>query len=383
MAPNEKNSALSDDHRFPCTACGADMRFDPERGDLVCTHCGAHETIETGGAMPPREMDFDAARAPGHLHHGDLFQLALEGAPETAPVTEEVRTTTCPNCGARLTLDDTVHATECPYCATPVVTDTGAHRQIKPQGVLPFAMSEERAHQAMNDWLGQLWFAPNALKQYARKGRKLNGIYMPYWTFDAQTETEYSGERGTDYYTTVQVNGKTQRRRRTKWRRVRGQVARFFDDVLVVASSALPVKYVSGLAPWDLAALEPYIPDYLAGYRAESYTVSLDGGFSHARDQMERVITRDIKFDIGGDRQRIHQMTPRYGDITYKHILLPVWTAAYKFRGKSYRFVVNGRTGQVQGERPYSAVKIAFAVILGLIVAAVVGYFVAMNQQGY
>jgi hypothetical protein len=95
---------------------------------------------------------------------------------------------------------------------------------------------------------------------------------------------------------------------------------------------------------------------------------------------MDRVIERDVKFDIGGDRQRIHRLDTTVQDVTFKHILLPVWLAAYKYRGKTYRFVVNGATGRVQGERPYSAWKITFAVIVGLILAAAIGYGVAMNQ---
>jgi len=87
-----------------------------------------------------------------------------------------------------------------------------------------------------------------------------------------------------------------------------------------------------------------------------------------------------VKFDIGGDRQRVHDIDTDVRDITFKHVLLPIWMAAYKYRGNSYRFVVNGRTGRVQGERPWSAWKIAFAVVLGLIVAAGVGYFIAINQ---
>jgi hypothetical protein len=118
----------------------------------------------------------------------------------------------------------------------------------------------------------------------------------------------------------------------------------------------------------------------LAGFRAEGYGVQLEDGFSEARQIMDRQIARDIRFDIGGDRQRIHSVGTDVDDVTFKHILLPVWLAAYKFRGKTYRFVVNGRTGRVQGERPWSAWKIAMAVILGLIVAAGVGYVVAMNQ---
>ncbi|WP_434288277.1 primosomal protein N' (replication factor Y) - superfamily II helicase [Celeribacter sp. SCSIO 80788] len=369
-----QSATATEEHRFPCHTCGADLRFDPDSRMLVCDHCGAREEIESGHAPRPRELDFHMAVSGGLSSHGDLLE---------ADQTEEIRTSTCPNCGAVLQFDDTVHATECPYCATPVVTDTGRRRQIKPQGVLPFAVPEEAAQAALKHWLGSLWFAPNALKKYARKGRRLNGVYMPYWTFDARTQSSYSGERGTDYHESVMVNGQRQTRRRTRWRHVTGQVKRFFDDVLVVASTALPIQYVRGLAPWDLSGLEPYLPDYLAGYTSEAYTFTLEEGFKDAQTQMAQIITRDIKFDIGGDRQRIHNVDTRYSDVTYKHILLPVWFAAYKFRGKTYRFVINGRTGQVQGERPYSAWKIAIAVILALIAAGIVGYFYAMNQQGY
>jgi hypothetical protein len=157
-------------------------------------------------------------------------------------------------------------------------------------------------------------------------------------------------------------------------------VARFFDDVLVLGSRSLPKTFTDALAPWDLAALEPYAPEYLAGFRAEGYAVSLEEGFVEARQIMDATIRRDIRFDIGGDRQRIHSVDTDIRDVTFKHILLPVWLAAYKYRGQTYRFVVNGRTGKVQGERPYSAIKIALAVLAGAIVAAAAGYLYAMNQ---
>ena len=150
--------------------------------------------------------------------------------------------------------------------------------------------------------------------------------------------------------------------------------------MLVLASTSLPKRYTDALEPWDLAALEPYAPEYLAGFRAEAYSVELKDGYAEARAHMDRVIERDVRFDIGGDRQRIHNMDTTLGAVTFKHILLPVWLAAYKYRGKTYRFVVNGRTGRVQGERPYSAIKITIAVILGLIAAAAIGYVVAQNQ---
>ena len=369
MSQKEKQAVHSKLH-FPCDACGADMRFDPKAGNMVCAHCGHVENLDQGpwAASGIRELDFDSAL------RRELEELEIE----------ETRVSKCSNCAAEVQFDPTIHAKECPFCATPIVTDTGTHRHIKPKAVLPFALEERSAHDAMNTWLGALWFAPNGLKEYARKGRKMDGIYVPYWTYDADTKSRYKGERGTVYYETRRVvrDGKssTVRVAKVRWRPASGRVARFFDDVLVLASRSLPKHFTDGLAPWDLAALEPYAPEYLAGFRAEGYAVSLKEGFHEARAIMDGVIRRDIKFDIGGDRQRIHQVDTDIRDVTFKHILLPVWLAAYKYRGQTYRFVVNGRTGKVQGERPYSAIKIAFAVIAGLVLAAGFGYLYAMNQ---
>ncbi|MCP3972728.1 MAG: TFIIB-type zinc finger domain-containing protein [Rhodobacteraceae bacterium] len=364
------NPATPDEeHRFPCDQCGADFRFDPAAGKLKCDHCG-------------NEADLAGAPARGGIRELD-FRAALDARLPEAEI-EETRVLNCTNCGARVEFDADTHAAECPFCATPVVTDTGTHRHIKPRGLLPFALEERAAHKAMNDWLGRLWFAPGGLQQYARKGRRMAGIYVPYWTFDADTKSSYRGERGTVYYVTKTVmrDGKpTQvREQRVRWRPKSGRVARFFDDVLVLASKSLPKRYTDNLEPWDLSALQPYSPEYLAGFRAEGYTVELQEGFHEARAHMDRVIERDVRFDIGGDRQRVHDIDTTVSDVTFKHILLPVWLAAYKYRGKTYRFVVNGRSGRVQGERPWSGWKIAFAVIAGLIVAGVAGYFIAQSQ---
>ena len=256
----------------------------------------------------------------------------------------------------------------------------GADRHIKPRGVLPFALTEPEAQAAMASWLGTLWFAPNGLAAYARKGRRLTGIYVPYWTFDAATRSDYSGERGTVYHT---GSGKN-RRTHVRWHGVRGRVARAFDDILVLASPSLPRAHTDALEPWDLAGLEPYQPEYLAGFLAEAYRVELTDAYEIARAHMDAIIQRDVRFDIGGDRQRIHQIRTEVADVTFKHVMLPVWTAAYRFRGQSFRFVVNGRSGRVQGERPWSPWKIGFAILAGLIVAAVLGYFYGQGSgTGY
>jgi ribosomal protein S27E len=361
---------MLDERHFPCVQCGSDLRFAPGQTTLTCDHCGHAQAI-------PQVTETSRARALGEL---DLQRALADDLPQEAST--DVRTTTCPSCNAQVEFQGADHATECPFCATPVVVDTGTQRHIKPQALVPFALTEDQARGAMVGWMGGLWFAPNTLLEYARKGRALTGIYVPFWTFDADSASRYAGARGTHHTETrtrsVMVNGKSEQRSetvtRTSWTPVSGHVARAFDDVLVMGSTSLPERLGNDLTPWDLAALTPYSPDYLAGFRAEGYTVALLDAHVKARENMARVIEGDAKRDIGGDAQRVDSVDTDWSAETFKHILLPVWMAAYKYNGKSYRFVVNGQTGEVQGERPYSRWKIAFAVLAVAVLIVTVIY---------
>lgn len=363
----------TEEHRWPCEQCGADLRFSPGDDALKCDHCGHVQKLP----------EAPAARQ-SHLRELDLRRGLQNGL--SSAETEDVRISPCPSCGAQVEFKGATHATECPFCATPVAIGTGTQRLIKPQALIPFSIDERQGREAMVNWLGRLWFAPGGLVEYARKGRALSGLYVPYWTFDAATRSRYSGARGEYYYesrmVTVQVNGRHEQReervRKTRWHAAAGWVSRRFDDILVLASQSLPRRYTDGLAPWDLGALRPYEPDYLAGFVSEGYTVSLSDGMELARQIMAAQIERDVRADIGGDEQRIERVDTDYSAETFKHVLLPIWMAAYKYNGKTYRFIVNGQTGKVQGERPYSAWKIAIAVILVVSLLAVLAY---VSQQ--
>ena len=364
-----------EEHRFPCESCGADLRFAPGQTELVCPYCGHVQGIPQADTPSRRSA----------LTEYDLRAGLANDLP--ASQMTEVRTAHCPSCGAVVTFDGATHAADCPFCATPVVIDTGTSRLIKPQALIPFRLTETQARAEMVKWLGRLWFAPNGLVEYTRRGRALAGMYVPFWTFDADTASRYRGQRGVAYYetewVTVNVNGRNERRqvqvRKIRWYPVSGQVARRFDDVLVMASTSLPKRLGDELTPWDLNALVPYRPDYLAGFGAEGYTVALRDGHAEARARMEQIIRLDVARDIGGDEQRIEAVETRHSAETFKHILLPIWSAAYKYNGKSYRFLVNAQTGEVQGERPYSVWKIMLAVLAA---AIVVGGLVYLREIG-
>lgn len=362
----------SNAQRWPCESCGAELRYVPGQSSLVCEYCGHRQQIPEAG-------DRVSAAA---WHEYSLAQGLADDLPDSARI--QAPSTRCTNCGALIEFDGASHATECPFCASVVVADTGQGRRIKPQALIPFILSESEARQAMVNWLGRLWFAPPKLVSYARHGRKMNGVYVPHWTFDAVTRSRYSGKRGDVYYVTVtvtvNVNGRpqeqTRQEPRIRWTPVSGQVARDFDDVLVLGSSSLPRAMAEHLQPWDMRELVPYSADYLAGFNAEGYTIPLGDASKDSKEKMAQVIEGDIRADIGGDQQQISAVSTSYSAETFKHILLPIWAAAYKYNGKSYRFLVNGQTGEVQGERPYSIWKIVLAA-LTVIILAVGAYYLA------
>jgi predicted RNA-binding Zn-ribbon protein involved in translation (DUF1610 family) len=340
------------------------MTFDPSASSIKCPYCGHANPI------PQSEEDIEEL---------DFHEYLSRSAQQAD--TEQATAVRCESCGAETTLDANVSADECPFCGSAVLGERHDTTRIKPRSLLPFQVSREQAVEAFGGWIAGLWFAPNKLKEYARaETSRLSGVYVPYWTYDADCTSYYRGERGDEYwvtesYTTTE-NGKsvrkTRRVRKIRWTPVSGTVFNRFDDVLVLASRSLPTKYAERLEPWDLENLAPYDGSYLAGFRAETYQVDLAEGFGVARGIMDGHIRSAVRRDIGGDEQRIHSVRTRHDNVTFKHLLLPVWISAYRYRDKVYRFLVNARTGEVQGERPWSWWKIALAGLAGLLVAALI-----------
>ena len=350
------------ERRFPCGQCGAVLRYAVDQQSLACDYCGHQQEIE----QSPRRIEEHS------LHE------ALHALDHSDPLDTDVPHIGCDSCGAHFSYDAEQRSGECPFCSAPVVLSDGEAVRFRPESLLPFEVTEKQARDAYIKWLKGLWFAPSKLKRYAQPDQSLNGVYLPYWTYDSDTRSRYQGDRGDTYYVTEWVsvvhNGRRVRRQqqvpKVRWRRVSGQVGRHFDDVLVGASDTLPRQITDRLHPWDLDALVAYDESYLSGMRSEVYQVPLDEGFDRARQVMSQTIKSDVRHDIGGDFQRVHDIDTQHSDTTFKHVLLPLWTAAFRFGGKHYRFVVNGRTGEVLGERPYSKIKIALTVIACVIAAA-------------
>lgn len=355
---------------YPCRACGGELEFHIGEQQLVCPHCGSTQEIVEDGTATVDEQDFAAAIAA--IRSGALERSSTALADEHEVV--------CQNCGGHTTFTGTLTATRCPYCATPILRDDihDAPSRLAVDGVVPFRVDESAAHGAVKHWASKRWFAPNEFKKYNRAAQ-FSSVYMAFFTYDAQTTTHYTGQRGVTHTRTVGSGENRRTETYTVWYPAAGTVHNAFDDIVVHANAGLNEKHIDRLEPWPTQQAEPYSAEYVAGHLCRTYDRDVEQCFGDARQTIDKEVTRTIRGDIGGNQQRIHSRDTSYQLLTYKHLLLPLWLLTVFFQNQAYQVMVNGVTGEVQGDRPWSKVKIALAVVAVLLVVAAVAVLWAMN----
>jgi len=357
------------------------MTFSPKLGTLSCEYCAHQETSS---------KENQAA----HHAHDYLQSIATLQEADHKETTKEIN---CPKCGGAFTFETLQFATHCPYCDTPAVTEP--IRTIKPQGIIPFAISRQEAKERFKKWLSSRWFAPNSLATHFNNTKELIGHYLPFWTFDAQTTTQYQGYKGeyieesstqnssqsfaqqssqhfgqsfgsNDSYIEKEVGDRS-----IQWHSVSGEIKRSFNDLAINANSdGIEHIHVDSVAPWDIQSALDFDTQYVSGFDAKEYRKELPSAYKSAQKRMEQQIKYAIEREIGGDKQKIEHYRIEYSDVTYKNLLFPLWIASFRYKGKHYEYAINGLSGKVSGERPYSMIKIAFAIAIVVVIIGGIWY---------
>lgn len=345
-----------------CATCGADMKFDPVTGNLKCEYCNSTEEIERDKTIEENS-------------YGEFLNKNIREWNQ-----DDVTTAVCSKCGATLVFDSHIQSKTCSYCGSASVNIKKFEHTISPGYVLPFSIEKKVASENFNNWIKKRWFAPNNLKKLFRL-ENLSGLYIPFWTYDANTYTNYTADRGTYYYVTKTrtVDGKTEtyQERHTSWSSVNGSDSKFFDDLLVIASQKLDSGILSKVKNFDMKEIAKYKPEFLSGFVAERYSISLEDGWKKAQIQAENQIEQQVRTLIGGDEIRNLNIDTEYSEIKFKHVLLPLWISSFIYKEKSYSVMINGYSGEVEGDYPKSIVKI-MSCILGI--AAVIGFIYFLLQ---
>lgn len=344
--------------QFPCPGCGGDMVFDVEKQSLSCPYCGNVIAIS-------------------QEEYSVIHEYPIESAKDMASRDWGSKTTVmrCDSCGAEMVINESQLTMECAFCGSIHVRPHSDEDLIKPESLLPFKVDKKTAMEKFRIWLKKRWLSPNNLKTLARE-EKIYGVYIPFWTYDADTSSFYTAEKGTYYYVyeTVWVtdsNGKRRpekrRVRKTRWSYTSGTFRHFFDDVLICASQTEGKRLIQKLEPFHLRELVQYKNEYLSGFMAEKYSIGLEQGFDEAKSIIRSQLHSMIRNQIIADEVRNLRIKTSYSQVTFKHILLPIWMSAYRYKDKIYKFLVNGQTGEVKGQAPLSPIKVTLLILLGII----------------
>ncbi len=356
--------------KHACAACGAQAVWNPSKQLLVCPFCGT---------SAPFTLDPDS----GALVEHDLARALRELPDESRGWLAEKRTVQCQSCKAVSVFDPERVGQNCSFCGSPALVDYKEIKSpIRPQGVLPFKVSEAQVREQIRRWYASKWLAPGALRRRALVDR-VQGVYIPYWTFDAQAVCPWTADAGHYYYSSETYrdgNGRTQTRqvRHVRWEPASGEVRHFFDDEPVPGTQGISHALLQGVEPFPTAALVPYDTAFLSGFVVEHYQVVLIAAAQNSQQAMTEKLTGMAAAQIPGDTYRNLDVHPVFSAQTFKHILVPVWLLSYLYGTKSYQVVVNGVTGRMDGRYPKSAWKVALLVLLALVVFLI---FILANQN--
>jgi hypothetical protein len=330
----------------PCANCGSPVDAD----DKFCNVCGAAQTVAE------------------------------------APAAGATRSIKCKNCGATINVPTDQRSVTCPFCDSNYVVDVpadeAANRQ-PPEFVIGFAFTPEQALEKFRQWLrdGGM-FRPGDLSS-AKIEDKLRGVYLPFWSFSMLAESRWAAKIGehwyrTETYTTIE-NGQSVTRTRTvtetEWWDLAGQHHNYYSGYLVSGSRGLPQDDAERIKPFRLESLKRYQPYFLAGWLSEEYSIDRDDALAACQQEFARWEKRNVESFLPGDTQSQVVVNCEFSDINSDLILLPVYLLSYRYGDKLYRFLLNGQTGKVAGDKPVSGLRIGLAVAIGIIIAIVIWWF--------
>ncbi|MCL2599501.1 MAG: hypothetical protein FWD76_06325 [Firmicutes bacterium] len=346
MDMKEKNLDVS-----KCPNCGATTAFDAATQKLKCDHCGT-------------ELDF----AKEYANQERAIEELL-GA--STPWDEDTSVFRCDNCGAVEVVHSTELAKDCPYCRSTSVVKSDQVAGLKPYSLLPFALTQARAGECVENWVRKKAYAPGKYKK-AFRAENLRGVYNPAFTFDSKTFSTYKGKLGRHETRTRRgANGQTETYTETVWFYVSGTWNDFFDDILIQASTTIAQKTIDKLSPFHLLSAQKYVPNYLYGYSANQYNRDGMDCWADARRVIDKSLYRKILGQYHYDTIGYMNIDTYCSNVTFKYLLLPIYVGASKFKNKVFNYFVNGVTGKVYGKSPLSGFKVFLTIAIPLVAVGI------------
>ena len=348
-APRTIEDSMGTPTTYKCPNCGATTRYDVAEGGVTCEYCGYNAPVkadQVGQKAAIQEFTLET----------------LDKAEQGWGVTR--RELHCDSCGAEIAVEETAITSTCPFCASNKVNVIAPHAdQLRPRFLVPFKIQPKVCRDLSAEWLGKGWFHPNELTSTTVLARFM-GVYLPFWTFSAHITSAWKAEVGYEHQERYYDHSSKEWKTRTviNWRWEKGRVAIKINDLLVNGSSHISRVILDRIHPFNLTELVAYSPDFLAGWQAHAFDISLPTAWEHGKAIMRDNAKKACYRDIPTSHVRNFSMTADFAEEVWRYILLPIYIAAYKFEDKVYQMMVNGQTGSVAGQKPVAWWKIWLAI---------------------
>jgi len=332
--------------QFKCPACGGNLEYSAERGRFVCPYCGSEYSED--------ELKAESAKREEEARKEDKRSDAL-------------REYHCDNCGASIVVGENTSATRCYYCHSPVVLSDRVNYEYRPDGMIPFAINEEKAREMFREYLKKRRFLDKRFFSEAQL-ECFSGVYYPYWMTDVDGTGMFDGEG----HTSSSMMAKDVLITTTRYYRLQRTAEMGFSDIVRKGLKSVDRKLSDGIHPYDLKKMKKFASGYLSGFLAEKWDVTKDEAQEDSRQEAEgyvrSMITRNT--DLAGLKGKT---TFRTEEIRTKYVLLPAWVLTYHHEGKNkiYYYMMNGQNGKICGKLPLARGKLfAVALLVGAAVFA-------------
>ena len=329
---------------YKCPACGGRMEFDSKTQHMKCLFCKTELSVEEYEAQQP---EADLSQSPNE--ENGQWMAANDGSWQEGEA-GSFRVYACATCGGEIVGDLTEGAASCPFCGNPVVMKGQFSGELKPDYIIPFRHDKKAAKQAYYKHLEKKYFMPRVFKNENHID-EIRGIYVPFWLFDADVEasvqyamTETDSWESGGYIYTKSTEHAIYREGEVAFAGIPCDCSKKMDDTLMEA-----------IEPYHFRDAVPFRAAYLAGYVADRYDVDMQDCIARATKRAQASTEKEMKYGLQSKGTiTVKSNRIQVKSATYHYALYPVWILNTTWRGKQYTFAMNGQTGRMVGDLPFS-----------------------------
>ena len=368
---------------YQCLCCCAPLRFDGESGKLKCDYCDSEfEVAEVENLYREKEEKAAENQAKEESNQWSTECLSEDWGQEGT----DMKSYICPSCAAELVCDETTAATCCPYCGNQTVVPGQFSGALKPEFVIPFKKDREYAMAALKKHYKGKKLLPDSFVD-GNHIQEIQGVYVPFWMFDAVAEGEMSFHATTTHKEKKGDTEITTTKHYNVYRK--GNMA--FEKIPVDASSRMPDEHMDSIEPFDYSELKPFSTAYMPGFLADKYDVEKEECGKRMEVRCKDAIEKAMSDTVTGYESKTVKdkyLFVNKGEVHYA--MLPVWMLSTRWNNENFLFAMNGQTGKMVGDLPMDKGKYfkylgiySIALLLLFAVLSVIGTFVLSIEMSF